>query len=102
VAVTPRDVTPPSPPTNLIATQAANGVRLSWRASPEPDVAAYVIYRASAGAEFVRVGSVRAPTTVFVDRDVPRGTHRYAVAAQDGGARPNESARSSVATVTVP
>lgn len=102
VAVTPRDFTPPSTPTELIATPAADGVRLSWRASPEPDVAAYVIYRAGARGDFVRVGSARAPTTVFVDRDVPRGTYRYVVTALDGGAQPNESARSGVVTVTVP
>ncbi len=102
VAATPRDLTPPSAPTDLVGATAPDGVRLSWRASPEPDVAAYVIYRASGGGDFVRIGSTRAPTTVFVDRDVPRGTYRYAVSAQDSGVRPNESTRSSVVSVTVP
>ena len=102
VAATPRDVTPPSPPTALVATPSAGAVQLTWKASPEPDVATYVIYRALAEGEFVRVGSAPAAGTVYVDRDLPRGVYRYAVSAQDGGARPNESARSDAVTVTVP
>jgi hypothetical protein len=35
VAATPRDITPPSAPTDLVAATAPDGVRLSWRASPE-------------------------------------------------------------------
>ena len=102
VAVTPRDTTPPSPPANLAAIPSEGAVRLSWSPSPEPDVAGYVVYRAAADGGFVRIGATRAPTTVFVDRDAPSGRHRYAVTAQDGAARPNESARSSEARVTVP
>jgi len=33
---------------------------------------------------------------------VPSGSHRYAVTALDGAARPNESARSNEARVSVP
>jgi fibronectin type 3 domain-containing protein len=102
VAVTPVDMTPPSPPNDLVAIPSAGAVRLSWRPSPEADVRAYVVYRAGEGADFVRVGSARPPATVFVDRDVPRGNYRYAVTAQDAGARANESARSNVVAVTVP
>jgi hypothetical protein len=102
VAVTPRDATPPSPPADLVAIPSAATVRLTWRASPERDVAAYIVYRAAAGGAFERVGSTRAPTATFVDRDLPGGTYRYAVTAQDAGARPNESGRSNEVTVTVP
>jgi len=102
VTATPRDVTPPAPPTELVGVPSAGTVRLAWRPSPDPDVAAYVIYRAAPGGEFVRVGTVRPPATVFVDRDVPPGTWRYAVTAQDAAAHPNESARSAEITVTVP
>jgi hypothetical protein len=102
VAVTPRKLTPPSPPANLVAIPSGSTVRLSWSASPEPDVAGYVVYRAAARGPFARVGSTRTPTTTFIDRDVPRGTYRYAVAAQDSAALPNESARSNEVTVTVP
>src|SRR5262249_61307060 len=67
VAVTPRDVTPPSPPTNLVAIPSAATVRLSWSASPERDVDTYIVYRATGGAAFERVGSTRAPTATFID-----------------------------------
>jgi len=99
---TPRDVTPPAPPTDLVAAPSPGTVRLSWRPSPDADVAAYAVYRAPAGGDFVRVGSVRAPATVFVDRDVPAGRYRYAVTALDSAAQPNESPPSPPVTVTVP
>src|SRR5690606_30199860 len=76
---TPRDVTPPSPPRDLVAVPAGNEVRLSWRASPEPDVTSYVVYRATGDGPFVRIGTTPAVTTVFVDRGVAPGSHRYAV-----------------------
>jgi len=102
VAVTPRDVTPPSPPANLAAIPSEGTVRLTWSASPESDIAAYIVYRAAAGRAFERVGSTRAPTATFVDRDVARGTYRYAVTAQDSAVRPNESGRSNEVVVSVP
>ncbi len=102
VAATPRDVTPPSVPTDLVATPSGGTVRLTWKGSPEPDVASYVIYRSAGTGEFVRIGSAPAASTIYVDRDLAPGVYRYAVSAQDGGARPNESARSDAVTVTVP
>jgi len=102
VAVTPADVTPPSPPTELVAIPSEGTVRLSWSPSPEPDVAGYVVYRARGSAPLQRVGAVRAPGTTFTDRDVPSGTYRYAVTAQDASARANESRPSNAVTVTVP
>jgi len=102
VAVTPRDMTAPSPPRNLVAIPSEGAVRLAWDASPEPDVGAYVVYRADARGVFVRIGSTRPPTTVFVDREAPRGTQRYAVTAEDSAARPNESPRSNEVSVAVP
>ena len=103
VAATPRDLTPPSPPTGLAAIPSADTVRLTWNASPEPDVAGYVIYRAAgADAALTRIGTTLGPRTVFVDRDIARGTYRYAVSAFDTAAMPNESARSAEVRVTVP
>ena len=102
VAVTPRDVTAPSPPTNLVAIPSAATVRLTWSQSPERDVATYIVYRAAPGGAFERIGSTRAPTATFIDRDVRGGTYRYVVTAEDAGARPNESGRSNEVTVTVP
>ncbi|MGH7392383.1 MAG: fibronectin type III domain-containing protein [Candidatus Rokuibacteriota bacterium] len=102
IAATPADMTPPPAPSGLVAVVAGDTVRLSWMPSPASDVARYVVYRAAPGAPFGRVGTVAAPATVFVDRDVPAGPHRYAVTAQDAGSRANESPRSNEATVSLP
>lgn len=102
VSVTPADMTPPSPPAELVAIPSERTVRLSWRANPEPDVARYVVYRGAPGAAFSRIGSVTTPGVTFVDRDVPSGSWRYTVTAEDSGARRNESGRSNEVRVTVP
>jgi fibronectin type 3 domain-containing protein len=102
VTATPVKTTPPAPASALAAIPSSGEVRLSWKASPAPDVAAYLIYRAAPGGVFARIGSVRPPATTFVDRNVPPGRYRYAVTAQDASTRGNESARSNEVTVTVP
>jgi hypothetical protein len=102
LAVTPAKTTSPAPVTDLVALPSRGDVRLSWRPSPEPDVATYVIYRAVGAAPPTRVGAVRPPATTFVDRNVPSGTYRYTVTAQDASARANESRPSTEVTVTVP
>jgi len=102
VAVTPVKTTAPAAPTNLAAIASRGEVRLSWTPSTAPDVATYVIYRATRGGQYVRIGSVRPPATTFVDRAVPPGQYRYAVTAQDASLRANESVRSNEVDVTVP
>jgi fibronectin type 3 domain-containing protein len=102
VVAIPRDVTPPSPPANLVGIASEGIVRLSWSPSPEPDVASYIIYRAPEAGGFERVGSVATPATTYVDRTMTRCTYRYVVTAQDNAARPNESQRSNEARVSVP
>jgi len=102
VAATPADVTPPEAPTNLVAIPSQGVVRLSWTPRAEPDVGAYVVYRAAGAGPFERVGSVRTPGSTFTDRDLRPGAYRYAVTAQDTSARANESARSNEVGVTVP
>jgi len=102
IAATPRDVTPPTPPTNLVGIASEGVVRLSWSPSPETDVAGYIIYRAPEAGGFERIGSTTAPSTTYVDRSVTRGTYRYAVTAQDNAARPNESRRSNEVRVSLP
>src|SRR5207247_1924150 len=87
---------------NVAALPSRGEVRRSWRPRREPDVAAYIVYRRAGGAPATRVGSVRPPTTTFVDRNVPPGTYRYTVTAQDASARANESRPSTEVTVTVP
>jgi hypothetical protein len=77
-------------------------VRLSWSASPDPNVAGYVIYRGGPAGDLARIGATRGPATTFTDRDLAPGIYGYAVTAQDATARANESARSNEVTVTLP
>jgi hypothetical protein len=102
VTATPTDLTPPAPPADVLATSVPGTVRLSWTPSPDRDVARYVVHRADGAGPFVRIGSVRAPATTFTDHDVPAGSYRYAVTAQDGSVRANESRHSNVVSVMVP
>ena len=100
VAAAPADTTPPAAPTGLVAVPTGGAVRLAWNASPEADVAAYAVYRAAAGGDFVRIATTVPPGTVYADRDVrPGTTYRYAVTAIDRARRPNESARSGEVSV---
>jgi fibronectin type 3 domain-containing protein len=101
VAVAPADTTPPSAPTALVAVPSGGAIRLAWNPSPEPDVAAYAVYRAGGSGELVRIATTLAGAgTVYTDRDVRAGTtYRYAVTALDRARRPNESARSNVVSV---
>ena len=99
---TPRDVTPPSAPRNLVAIPSVATVRLRWDPSPDADVARYIVYRAGARGDFERVGSVAPPSTVFTDTNVAAGSYRYVVTATDAAVQANESARSDEVSVTVP
>ena len=101
-SVTPADVTPPPAPTDLVAIPSERTVRLSWTPSTAGDVAAHVVYRALGSGPLQRVGAVRVPGATFTDQNVPPGKYRYAVTAQDAGARANESRPSNEVTVTVP
>ena len=103
-AVTPVDLTPPSPPKNLVAIPSEGAVRLAWDPSPEEDVAGYLVYRTGPGeGEAQKLTPSPIPHTIYTDRSVALGTtYRYAVTAVDRAARPNESAQSSPATATVP
>jgi hypothetical protein len=103
VEATPRDTTPPAPPTRLVAIPSPDAVRLSWSPSADADVALYVVYRAEGPGAGARIGSTPAATTVFVDREIrPGATYRYAVAAVDGARLPNESRPSDEVAVTLP
>ncbi|MBI4610989.1 MAG: fibronectin type III domain-containing protein [Candidatus Rokubacteria bacterium] len=104
VAATPADLTPPSAPANLVAVPSEGAIRLAWSPSPEPDVAGYIVYRASPpGEPYVRVTPGLVQSTVFTDRTVEGGrTYAYVVTAVDRARRANESARSDAVTATLP
>jgi fibronectin type 3 domain-containing protein len=103
VATAPADTTPPAPPAALLAVPSAGAVRLAWNPSPSPDVAAYAVYRAGETGELMRIATVQAVSTVYLDPDVRAGaTYRYAVTALDRARRPNESPQSNVVSARVP
>ena len=108
VRVEAKDVFPPAVPTGLaaVATEGGNGaetaIDLSWQPVSDAEAAGYVVYRREAPSEWARVSPaepVAAPA--FHDTHVEPGhTYEYAVSAI--GRNGHESARSEVATETVP
>ena len=90
--VTPVDVFPPLPPSDLRLFWRAEATELSWKESVSSDVAGYHVYRSGPdGAGFERLTESPVSETSFRDvaRD-PRGRYRYAVTAVDGADPPNE------------
>ena len=93
VCVTPVDVFPPLPPSDLRLFWQAQQTDLSWRESTSTDVVGYHVYRSGPdGTEFARLTPSPVEQTSFADtaRD-PRGAYRYAITAVDGADSPNES-----------
>ena len=91
--VTPVDVFPPVPPSDLRLFWRSEQTELSWRESASTDVAGYHVYRTGPdGAGFQRLTESPVDQTSFTDaaRD-PRGAYRYAITAVDGADPPNES-----------
>ena len=74
----------PLPPAELSALGSVGEVRLVWPASPDADVAGYVIERADPDADFHRVNAEPVAGLEFTDRGLASGfTFRYRVAAID-------------------
>ena len=74
----------PLPPAELSALGSVGEVRLVWQASPDPDVAGYVIERAEPDGQFHRVNSEPVAGLEFTDRGLASGfTFRFRVAAID-------------------
>ncbi len=91
--VTPVDVFPPLPPSDLRLFWRAEQTELSWRESVSEDVVGYHVYRSGPdGSGFQRLTQSAIEQTTFGDgaRD-PRGAFRYAVTAIDGADPSNES-----------
>ena len=91
--VTPVDVFPPVPPSDLRLFWRSEATELSWRDSASTDVAGYHVYRSGPdGTGFQRLTESLVEQTSYTDaaRD-PRGAYRYAVTAVDGADPPNES-----------
>ena len=90
-------------PMTLSATVQTGGVvQLNWSPNSEADLDGYTIYRAvSAGGPFVALNPSLLTATSYLDAEIPPGAAQvwYQVSASDISG--NESARSSVASVTL-
>jgi hypothetical protein len=79
-----QDRFPPEPPRALRALAGPGEARLLWEASPDPDVAGYVIFRADPGQELRRITAAPVAALEHVDTGLVAGlVFRYSVAAID-------------------
>ena len=94
VEVIPSDIIAPEPPLSLALQPGRRGFQLSWQASPSPDVAGYLIYRAAyAGAPWRKLSPSPVKAVVFSDRQGSEG-NLYGVSALDSSG--NEGAMSTI------
>ena len=95
--ITPIDKFPPSVPTGLTALAGPSSIEVSWRRSPETDVAGYYVYRSVDGGGFERQGDI-VTLPAFSDPKVEHGkTYRYQISSVDR--KNNESAKSTATEV---
>jgi fibronectin type 3 domain-containing protein len=97
------DTTPPTAPTNVVATVTGTSVGLTWAASTDNvGVTGYNIYRGSV-AGFTPSAATKAGSTTgatsFTDSGVAAGTYYYEVVAMDAAS--NASAPSAAVSATV-
>lgn len=99
---TPQDKFPPAPPTGLQAVPTAEGISLSWDASPAADLSGYVLLRGEApGATLQPLTREPIRETTYRDTTVTPGvSYVYAVVALDKATPPNASAQSAPQAAT--
>ena len=91
-----RDVEPPAPPAGVAVIPREGGLEVLWSPSPEPDLAAYRVYRRSGEQEPQLQVELPVGTTAWLDAGAaPDTLHSYTVTAVDGAG--NESAPSGAA-----
>ena len=96
------DTSPPAAPTGLAAAIVnGSGVRLTWNANVEPDLASYTVYRRLEAGGTFDVLAVGVTATQYLDNQVPQGTQSvwYQLTALDQSG--NESAHSATASATL-
>ncbi len=106
ISIIHADVTPPPPPTALVARVSAGRVSLTWTASASADLAGYVVNRRLGAAAPAAVSGVLT-TTAFDDVGVADGQYSYFVVARDTSANLSEgsgavSARVHTLLLTTP
>ena len=96
IAVTPIKVTPPGAPVGFVAFPLKEGIELTWRKNPEPDLLGYYVYRRKSGEEeFKRLNESPLTKETYLDADVVlEQEYEYAITAVDNSRQKNESPRS--------
>ncbi len=84
-SATPRDLTPPAPPTGLTVVAGIGKVFLSWSENHEPDLAGYTVYRSELrNGTPERLNKTLLTGTTYWDGTVTGGkTYYYTVTATD-------------------
>jgi len=105
VEASPVDIYPPSPPNLAVPGVAPGRLALFWAASPEPDVAGYLVYRSTDSnlpkSQWTLLTRAVLTRTTFTDDTVDPGkTYFYYVVAVDLAG--NRSASSEVVTEKAP
>ncbi|KQP97441.1 MULTISPECIES: fibronectin type III domain-containing protein [unclassified Rathayibacter] len=95
------DVTAPSTPTGLAATQEGTAARVTWNATPEADVAGYRVYRSTGGSAWSQISPAAGVAgTSHLDSGLQPGqTYSYQLTAFDASG--NTSARTASASMTM-
>ncbi len=97
------DTTPPTAPTNLLATGAPQQVSLTWTAATDAGgIARYNVHRSTTSGFTPSAGNrIAQPTgTSYTDSGLAAGTYYYKVTAEDGAG--NVGPGSNEASATVP
>jgi len=84
-SATPIDITPPAPPTGLVATPGDGSVSLDWNDNNEPDLAGYNVYRSlTSGSGYTQLNGPLVTLSEYTDDTVINGTtYYYVVTAED-------------------
>jgi uncharacterized protein len=98
----PEKLTPPSPPTGLVAAVQKEGIALRWSPNPEPDIAGYNVYRREKGeSAFSKINPQLITGQYFFDKETdPHKTYSYRLRAVDTSPAKNESEFSKEAEVS--
>lgn len=97
LTATPKDLSPPAPPSHVTVVLTEAGPRIFWEAVAEADLAGYRILRRSAKMSApVMIGEVGGASLSFLDSSLPRGRNvwYYSLVAFDRARPPNESTAS--------
>ncbi len=94
VSATPRDTTPPDPPTGITVVPGIGRVFLTWKENRERDLDGYYVYRATrSGGHYTRLTEKPIKRSTYSDEKVKQGmTYYYVITAVDKSG--NESGRS--------